>query len=340
MLPAIVVTVACGLTATVLLHRWARRAQARADGDAGDTARQAVVARLAVVAALVFPYAWYLYGAVYADALFLVSVLAAFVLFERDRPVLAGLAAAVATAARPVGMGVVLGLIALTLERRGALEVPFLDRVRAQGWRGAWAEARGEDRSTVRSVLAVRVDLRRLRPRDGGVLLSLAGLAAWMRYLATTFGDPLLFIHVEAVPGWDQGQGPRTWLKVSWLGNVRRLPTYLADTDAHWDKLIYTLGTTFQALLVIGALCLVPMVVRRLGWGYAAYVLGVVAIPMLGTKDWQGTGRYLLAAFPVFVVVAGWLADRPAHLRRGLLTASALLLVFLTSAFARGFYLA
>jgi hypothetical protein len=66
-----------------------------------------------------------------------------------------------------------------------------------------------------------------------------------------------------------------------------------------------------------------------------------VAIPVLGTKDWQGTGRYLLAAFPVFVVVAWWLAERsrPA-LRRAVLAASGVLLVFLTSAFARGFYLA
>ena len=73
---------------------------------------------------------------------------------------------------------------------------------------------------------------------------------------------------------------------------------------------------------------------------YAVYVLAVVGIPIIGTKDWQGTGRYLLAAFPVFAALAGWLLDDRVLLRRVLVTGSGLLLVFLTSAFARGYYLA
>jgi hypothetical protein len=344
MLPAIAVTFACGLAATVLLHRWCGQVLARvATGLADDGARRAV-ARTTVLAVLVFPYAWYLYGAVYADALFLVGVLGAFVLLERDRPVLAGIVGMIATAGRPVGMGLVIGLVAVTLERRGALAVPGLERVQEVGWRRAWADARagagGRRAAGAWSLVAPSIALRRLRAGDAGVLLSLGGLVAWMRYLAVTFGDPLLFIHVEAVPGWEQGQGPRTWLKLSWLSNLRHLPMFIAEPHAHWDKLLYTVGTTFQALLVVGALCLVPAVIRRIGWGYAVYVLGVVAIPVLGTKDWQGTGRYLLAAFPVFIVVAWWLVERRAGRRRVVLAGSALLLVFLTSAFSRGFYLA
>src|SRR6185503_7550 len=137
---------------------------------------------------------------------FLVGVLGAFVLLERDRPVLAGIVGMLATAGRPVGMGVVLGLVAVTLERRGALVVPGLERVRARGWRGAWSEARagagGRPWAGAWSLVAPAFAPRRLRARDAGVLLSLGGLVAWMRYLAVTFGDPLLFVHVEAVPGW------------------------------------------------------------------------------------------------------------------------------------------
>ena len=56
----------------------------------------------------------------------------------------------------------------------------------------------------------------------------------------------------------------------------------------------------------------VPAVARRFGWGYAGYVLVVMGIPLLGTKDFMSCGRYLLAAFPVFAVVGLGLAE-PGH---------------------------
>ena len=74
------------------------------------TARSAA---LFAAALLLFPYAWYLYGAVYADALFVLCAIGAFYLVEKDRPVLAGLVAAVATATRPVGIAMVIGLVAV-----------------------------------------------------------------------------------------------------------------------------------------------------------------------------------------------------------------------------------
>jgi hypothetical protein len=298
------------------------------------------MARTTVLVVLVYPYAWYLYGAVYADALFLLCAAGAFVLLEKDRPLLAGLLAAVATAARPVGVGLVIGLAAVLLERREVLRLAFAERVGALGWRGAWREARAEDGPVVARLAAVQVRPGRVRPADAGVLAALGGLVAWMWYLQVAFGDRLLFVKGQSAPGWDQGQGPHTWFKVHWLGHVRRLPAYAADPHLYWDKLIYTLGITFQALLVVGALCLLPAVVRRVGWGYAVYVVGVVGVPLLGSKDWQGTGRYLLAAFPVLLVVGGWLSRRPTVTRRAVLAGSGVLLVFLASAFARGFYLA
>jgi hypothetical protein len=293
----------------------------------------------------VYPYAWYLYGAVYADALFLVGAVAAFVLVERDRPVLAGIVAILATAARPVGIGLVIGLVAVVVERREILAVPFLDGVRTTGWRSAWSTWREDRRSpagaAAATVTTVRLHPGRVRLRDAGVLLSLAGLLSWMWFLRTAFGDPLLFAKVQGAPGWDQEPGPHTWLKVPWFEKLSHLATYVHHPHAHWDELIYTLGITAQALLVLGALALVPLVVRRVGWGYALYVIGVVGVPLLGSKDWQGTGRYLLAAFPVFLVAGWWLAERATgRLRIGVLGTSFALLVLLTSCFARGFYLA
>jgi hypothetical protein len=325
---AIVVTVVCGLGAAILFYRWCSR---RTSPE---------TARMSVLVLLVYPYAFYLFGAVYADALFLVAAIGAFVLLERGHPVLAGFAGAVATAARPVGLGVLVGLVAVLLEQRGVIRIAMVDRIRAGGWK-AWR--RRDDEPSTRWWL----DLRRLRPADAGVLIAMAGLAAWCLYLWHTWGNPLLFAETESAPGWDQAAGFHTWLKLDWFDHLSNSWTWLHDSIwrldvrgySPWSQFLYTVGITLQAAFVFGALALVPRILRRLGWGYALYVVFIVGIPLLGSKDFQGSGRYMLAAFPCFLVVAEWLAPRRAW-RRTALTVSAVLLVFWTSLFARGYYVA
>ena len=302
------VTVAAGAGAVVLFHHWcARRLGPRA-------------ARTAVVVLVVYPYAWYLFGAVYADALFLAAVLGAFVLLEHDHPVWAGLVGAVATATRPVGAALVLGLVAVTLMRRHVI-------VARPGspWRPA-------------------LRLRSLRPADAGVLLSAAGLAGWMAYLWSTFGNPVAFQAVQQAPGWDQGSGPTTWFKVTFFGHLGDLPHDVrgwvdGSAPAAFADGLYTTGIALQAVLMAVFVALVVVVWRRIGWGYAVYAAGVIAVPLLGSKDFQGVGRYLLAAFPCLAAAALVLTDRPL-LRRIWLPVSGLLLCGWAFAFARGYYVA
>ncbi len=372
-LAGIVVTLVCGLAAAIVFYRWC---SARSSPQK---------ARTALALMLVFPYAWYLYGAVYADALFVLGALGAFYLLEKDRPVLAGLVAAVATATRPVGIAMVVGLVAVLLERRQIIVIPWFDRVRERGWRRSWratpeelggapdarpldvettspvgvavaATRTGTDRDLrvrsdpesvtavaprTRHLLGLEITLGRLRPADAGVLLSLGGLLAWLGYLWASFGDPALFVEVQSAPGWDQGQGPSTWFKHAWIDRLSDFPGHVKGGPATWTVMIYTLGATFQALLVLVFLVTIPSVVKRIGWGYAAYVLALIAIPVLGSKDWQGTGRYILGAFPVFLAIAGWMIDGDhVWIRRAWLTASSITLVVLTGAYARGYYLA
>jgi hypothetical protein len=309
-LAGILVTALAGCGAVVLFHRWCCE---RVGPD---------LARAAVAVLLAYPYVWYLFGAVYADAVFLAAALGAFVLLDRGHPVWAGLAGVVATAARPVGVAVVLGLVAVTLQRAADRPGPpargLVDR-----WRG------------------------RLRWSDAAVLTSIGGLAAWSTYLWVRFDDPLLFSKIQGASGWDQEGGPHTWFKVTLVDNIRHLPQWIGDAVDNpgifgyspWSSVLYTLGTVFQGLLVLGAFLLVPRIARRLGWGYALYVAAVMGIPLLGSKDFQGCGRYLLAAFPVFLVVAQALEPRPA-LRRAALVGGTLALVLLTSLYARGYYVA
>jgi len=177
---ALVVSTACGLAALLLFHRWCMRRLGPA------------AALLAVTALAFYPYAWFLYGTAYSDALFLVFVLGAFLALEADRTVIAGSLGALATATRPTAVVVVIGLVAVALDRRG--------------------------------MIGGRRPRSRLRPADGAVLLSISGLAVWCAWLAIRFGNPFAFIETEGSRGWNQAPGPHTWFKSAFLDHLHRWP--------------------------------------------------------------------------------------------------------------------
>ncbi len=127
---------------------------------------------------LVWPFAYYLFGAVYSDALFLLLALSAFLSIEKGRPELAALFGALATATRPLWPALVLGLLVRQLERT---------------WRS------GE----------------KIGPRDFLPLLSITGLVAYMAYLHLAFGDALAWLHTQA--GWGQKPGPASWFKIAFF---------------------------------------------------------------------------------------------------------------------------
>jgi hypothetical protein len=301
------VTIACGLGALLAIFKWFR-------DHVTDR-----VARVALVTLLVYPYVFYLFGAVYGDALFLLAAAGAFLLLERDHTILAGLAGAVATATRPVGIALIIGLVAVALWRRHVIEA-------------------GESR------WRPRVMWRRLRPADAGVLLSLGGLVGYMTYLGIRFGHPLAFDEVQSAPGWDQGSGPRTWFKITWFQQIKNLPRWFWDwlqngDTATFEKVQYAVTVILQGLFVLGFLFLAWHVWKKFGWGYGLYCFSMLAIALIGTKDFQGTGRYLLALFPCFLVLGGYLADRRA-LRWAWWSISAIVLLAGGFAFGRGYYVA
>jgi len=316
-LAGIVVSAISGLVVAVLFFRWCEQRLGTA------------TARLALAAMLTYPFAFYLFGAVYADALFIAAALAAFALLEADHPVLAGAAGAVATASRPVGAALVIGLVVRTLELRGALPGSSFGR---QGPADADREPAGgatltaAPSSTRIASPTRRLGRKRLEPRDAGVLLSLAGLIGYCVMLAIRFGDPLAFESVAGAPGWQQAPGPRVWLKFAVFSRASHFPFGFSD---------YTIFA--QALLTAVALALVPRVIRRLGWGYGAFTAAIIVLPALSTKDFAGMGRYLLAAFPCFALIGEHLRARRRE-AAVYLAGSGALLVLCTVLFSRSYY--
>ena len=278
-------TLVCGAGVVMLFADWVRSRLAP---------RTAVVA---VAVLLLYPYSFFLYGTGYSDASFLLSALGAFALLERRHYVLAGLVGALATAGRPVGVAVAVGLVfraveLLAQDRAARREADVLVGAPAGpgASAGGMADAAPDRRPVPFRELLQAVPL--VRWRQAALLLSGAGLLAWMVYLGTRFGDPFAFASVQGSPGWEQSGGPRTWFKVAFLGEL-----YYRD----WDTLALLVP---QALACVAAVLLVPVVWRRFGWGYAAYTFVSLAIPLIGTKDFMGTGRYVLAAYPVLAAAA------------------------------------
>ncbi|MDM8084704.1 hypothetical protein QUV83_08015 [Cellulomonas cellasea] len=288
--------VLAGGAAVLLFGRWAW----------ARLPRPAALTAIAVL--MLYPYAFFLYGAMYADSLFLLCAVGAFLLLERRWYWAAGLVGALATAGRPVGVAVAVGLVVRTVELLAQ------DRAKASG--DVDAGPRGW-RELVRAV-------RDVRWRHAGVLLSGAGLAAWCAYLWIEFGNPLAFVEVESAPGWNQGVGPKTWFKVVYAGTLVKGPYDVAAL------------LTLQAVACLLAVLLLRRVWRRFGWGYLAYTFVVLLIPILGTKDFMGTGRYVLVAFPAIAAAGDFLTSSPRRwLRPAVLLVSAVLLVLLTSLFGR-----
>ena len=296
----VVVTLVSGLVATVLFHGWAR--------DAFDQR----TARLAVILLLVSPFAYFLLGAVFSDAMFLAATLAAFVALERRHPYLAAAAGAVATATRPVGLAVVLALVLRSMELDGVLP----------GSRGRLCG--GERPAGSIPLLPRAVRLERLRPTTAVVALSVLGLVGFCALLWWRFGEPLAFAHVETAAGWNRTVDADAVFKLDFFRRWRDF----SPGVAHF-------GLTLQAVLSVILLGLVVPTVRRLGWAYGTYVLVVVGVPLLTSSDFIAMGRYVLVAFPALAVAAALLLERPRSLAVATVFTSSALLVVMTVVFAR-----
>lgn len=296
---AVAITFASGLAAACMMWSWmASHAMSVRDRAIG----------LAVL--LLFAWGWFLYGVVYGDALFLALALGAFVLSDRRRLVGATLLAAAATAERPTGVALVVGLVVGALEADGVLS-----------WRG-WS-----DEHSRRRRFPVGVSADRFRPRQLVPLLAVIGLVAYSAYLGVRFGRPLLWL--EAQERWHQGPGagPASWFKLHMGAMVVKNhdPAYLAKSIP-------------QLVAVVAALCAVPSVCRRFGLGPGAYVGTLMVIVAVGTNDFVGPGRYLIAAFPLAALLAEWLGPRRIA-TAAWLGISATALVVQTALFARDVYL-
>jgi hypothetical protein len=266
-----VVTLAAGAGAVRLLSGWL---SARLTPAA---------ARAAVALVLVYPYAFFLYGAVYPTALFVLAIVGAFVLLEHGHPWLSGLVGAVATAAQPTGIVLVIALVVRAAERRRDAGEPV------------W--------------------------RDAGVLLSALGLGAFCIYQWRRFGDPFTFVTVQSA--WDQESGLRTWVKMRFFEDLTTLTDrHILGSLSYLAHPVLTLGAlalvprvfrrfgygygTYALLAVV-----VPALATKNFFGMARYLLA--AFPCFAVAGELLAERPRLARFVYPALTVALLALTAAH---------------------------
>ncbi|MGQ0507799.1 MAG: mannosyltransferase family protein [Myxococcaceae bacterium] len=194
------ITVVCGLFAIFTFSRWASTLAGPEDVDR------------ATWLLVLWPFAYYLVGAVYSDALFLLLITGSFWILEKRRVGWATLLGALATATRPVAPAVVVGLLLREWE----------------------LERREGKPPGVRTLLPA---------------LSCVGLLAYMGFLWWRFDDPLAFLHAQTA--WRQTPGPTAWFKLALFQNVHH-PDELLIPLVHAVLSITLLGLAWRVWKTLG----------------------------------------------------------------------------------------
>lgn len=213
----------------------------------------------AVVALLAWPGSFFL-AAAYTEALFLALALATYTLAKRGHWLGAGVAGFLAALCRPHGV-----LLALLL-------LP-----------SAYAAFRTGMRSPCRAVFSV--------------LSPVAGLATFLAYLGTRFGDP--FVGMKSYAAW--GRTPGRGAEVVAI-RIRDLSERLLGLQRGYGLLE---GVELASVLLFGVLTLLVLRSGRLG--EFLYASGVLAMAV-SSGSLVSAHRYVLVLFPCFAILGAHLA--------------------------------
>jgi hypothetical protein len=231
----------------------------------------------AMLAMAAYPVAFYL-AAPYSESLFLASTLFTFYFARRGQWGRSALSAALAGLTRPTSLVLVPALLWEYGRQRG-----WWDRL---GWR----------RMLSRRAL-------------GGAVLALGALPtvvlAYLLFLAIRFNDPLAYTHADhatwhitPMPPWQT-----LWLM---LQSALHLPTS--------PIFRFTMLLDFSAFLAVAAITIAWA--RRIPLIYTIYSLGLLllllSVPIPSRPEILASdARYLLTAFPIFLIASRWMKGRP-----------------------------
>jgi len=251
------------------------------------------VSQMAIVFLLFFPTSFF-FGAAYTESLFLALVLGSFYAARKRKWLIAGILGALASGTRLVGI--------------------FLLPAFLWEW---W------EQNKIKNEKLKMKNLLDLAP----ILLVSAGLLYYMRFLATNYHDPLMFLHVQPILGVQKvADKIILFYQVIW-----RYLKMIASTKM--DYLYFTVwlefltGVCFLGLLVFAYL-------KKIRLSYIIFSVLLYITPTL-TGTFSSMTRYVLVLFPCFISMA-LLKNRIIKIL--LFTFYFLLLIVSTIFFTRGYF--
>lgn len=152
----------------------------------------------------------------------------------------------------------------------------------------------------------------RFNPSVLGALVLVLGavplaIASYMTYLYARFHHPLLFLHAQAMYWYRQNMPPWQSIPMAVIQYLR-----LPDLSYFQARDLFDLGI----LAVFAIITLLAL--RRQPFALTLYTLGILYLaiqgPILRRPEpdmFVSAGRFLLAAIPVFLILARWTRNRP-----------------------------
>lgn len=260
---------------------------------------------------LIFPTSFY-FASLYTESVFFLFVLASFYFARKKKWWLSGLCGMFASATRITGVFL---LPALIWEWK-------LDKFRLVNWN---EQFKSNKKIFQRSIKIISIVMR-----SPILYLIPLGLISYMIYLQLTFGDALYFWHAQPVFGAQRTGGQFIFpLQVVW--RYFKILTSISIKNYQFWTAFWELSSFFFALFV-----LVIAHIKKVRLSYLIFSWLVILIPSL-TGTFSSLPRYMLTAFPIFIVIGS------IHNKRILYLISIffiVLLIIFTSNFIRGRWVA
>ena len=248
-----------------------------------------------------FPTAFF-FNAIYTESLFLFLTVATMYYARRRRWLFAAAFGLMASATRNIGV-LMWGLVMWEWLRSNGWRITTMHR--RISWVSLWKGVR--------------------RHWDQVLIIALIpfGLILYMLFLRNNFGSPTAFIEVQSA--WNrENVGPIVIL----LNDIQRV---LDVQVKQWYFLLF-----FNVVSSLFGLAMVPFVWRRLGEGYALYILILLLVPLASSTG--SVPRYLLPLFPIFIVLGAW--GRRSAIDHTLLAIFAMLLTMAVTIFVNWMFVA
>jgi hypothetical protein len=248
-----------------------------------------------------YPTAFF-FSAVYTESLFLMLTVVTMYFARTQRWLPAAACGMLATATRNIGV-VIWGLVMWEWLRVNGWRITAIHH--GESWRRLWAGVRQHwDQVLIIAIIPL-------------------GLLLYMGFLDLSFDSPLAFIEVQSA--WNRENiGPIAVL-------LRDIPRLFDIEIKRWYFTHFF--NTISTLFVLG---MAPFVWRKLGEGYALYVLILILVPIASSLG--SVARYVLPMFPIFMLLGWW--GRKATFNHTVLAVFAMLLALATTIFVNWIFVA